>query len=652
MTLWAAEKKEIEKLNELLKGHLPELEKELEQLIRSSDPNVLMLYSRRCLEVIITDLCESELKRPRRTEPLKGIIDKLNKEEKVPSHIITSMHGLNDLSTYGAHPKDFDPEQVKPVLNNLLIVIKWFLIYRDPVTFSNILTRDEKDEAIAVTVKETDIKPVRKRIFSMVFVILIAGIVTLITLLIFDVINLNNLSGKNNTIAVLPFKNLSNDADQEHISYGLVEEILDRLCKLSNLKVISHTSSERFRGSDLLLKEIARQLKVSAVLDGSVQKLGDNIRITVQLIDARTDTHIWSRKFDNDFSDIFSIYSEVAREVARGMNAVLTKEDKRLLEKVPTDDMGAYDAYLNGRLHINMITEKDYETAFQYFTLAIERDPDFALAYAGISRVWTGRQQLGITRVSDAAPRAEAAIRKALALDSTAAFVQRALAGLKTWTKWDWKGGEEAFRKTIRLAPNDADAHAAYSHLLNILGREGEAMRHIETAVELDPFNPRIKSFYGIDLTFVRRFDDAVRAFREALELNPGDRLANGNLHGALYQAGREKEALEALRKYYLKDSEYLKAIDDGSAEAGYQGAMKKLADVNAERSKTSYVNPMEPAVQYAMAGDIDKSIYWLEKAYEEHEPNLPYLLGPRYDKIRDDPRFQELARKMNLPFK
>ena len=177
-------------------------------------------------------------------------------------------------------------------------------------------------------------------------------------------------------------------------------------------------------------------------------------------------------------------------------------------------------------------------------------------------------------------------------------------------------------------------------------------MRHIETAVELDPFNPRIKSFYGIDLTFVRRFDDAVRAFREALELNPGDRLANGNLHGALYQAGREKEALEALRKYYLKDSEYLKAIDDGSAEAGYQGAMKKLADVNAERSKTSYVNPMEPAVQYAMAGDIDKSIYWLEKAYEEHEPNLPYLLGPRYDKIRDDPRFQELARKMNLPFK
>ncbi len=652
MPIWSYEIKELEKLYESLGGKFPVLEKELQSLINTNDENVALLYSRRCLEVIITDLCECELKKSRGTEPLKGIIDKLQKEEMVPDNIIASMHGLNTLATFGTHPKDFDPEQVKPVLNNLLIIVKWYLGYKDPVTFSKLKAEDEKYRSGRADIFTKIIHRLRKRSLLVISGLLLAVIITFIALAIFNVIKFDNRLKGDKSIAVLPFTIPGNDTTQEYISYGLVEEILDRLCRIRNLKVISHQSSARFKNSDLSLKEIARELGASAILEGSVQKSGNKLRITAQLIDANTDTHLWSNKYDNVLSDIFSIYSEVALSVAKELNAVINPEEKQLIDKKPTTNTEAWDIYLKGIFYLNQGTEKNFEIAMQYFELAKEKDPEFAPAYAGIARVWNYRKQAAVTRVSEATPKAEAAIHKALELDSTLSEVHQALAGIRTWTRFDWKGGEASFKKAIELNPNNADAHSAYSHLLNIVGRPDEAMKEIEIALELDPLNAKIKAFYGIDLMFVRKYDEAVKAFREALDINPTQGVAEINICNALFLAGREKEGLVMLRSRWKDNNEFLSALDEGYAKSGFKGAMKKLADIRAEKTKITRLNQTGPAQYYALAGDVDNAVYWFEKAYEKRDPNLPYLLLPLYDGLRNDPRFQEIARKMNLPYK
>ncbi len=457
------------------------------------------------------------------------------------------------------------------------------------------------------------------------------------------------------SVAVLPFTNLSGDPDQEYFSDGMMDEILDRLFKIGDLKVISRTSSMRYKNSELSLKEIAGELGVSAILEGSVRRAGNIVRITVQLIDARNDTHLWSETYDGDLSDlseIFSMQSDVAQSVARELKAVIAPEEKQLIEKIPTVNLTAYNDYLNGRFFLCKGTPGDFDRALQYFELAMEKDPDFALAYAGIARVWNSRKQAGLSSVSEATLKAGEAINRALELDSALSDVHQALAAIRTWTSWDWEGGEASFRKAIALNPNNADPLSGYSHLLNILGRPDEAMKQIETALALDPLNPRIKSFYGMDLMFVRRYDEAVKAFREALDLSPGQGIAVINIVNALYLGGREEEAIEMLRSRWKGNSEYLKAIDAGNAEAGFKGAMKKLAPLRAENTNITHVSQTSPAQYYTWAGDVDNALYWLEQAYEEQDPNLPYLLLPVYDDLRDQPRFQEIARKMNLPYK
>src|SRR4030042_4721147 len=359
MPIWTTEIKELEKLYESRGGRFPELEKELVSLINTGDENVALLYSRRCLEVMITDLCECELKKSRGTEPLKGIIDKLQKEEKVPSNIIASMHGLNTLSTFGTHPKDFDPEQVKPVLNNLLIIIKWYLGYKDPVRFSKLKAEEEKFRSGQAGVFAKIDRRLRKKTLMVISGVLFSVIITFVALTVFNVIKFNSRAEGDISIAVLPFTNPGNDTTQEYISYGLVEEIMDRLCRKGNLKVISHTSSARFKNSDLSLKEIASKLGASAILEGSVQKSGNKLRINVPLIDAKTDTHLWSNKYDNVLSDIFSIYSQVAQTVARELNAVINPEEKQLIEKIPTDNMEAWDAYQKGVFFHSRISKDD-----------------------------------------------------------------------------------------------------------------------------------------------------------------------------------------------------------------------------------------------------------------------------------------------------
>ena len=658
MAIWSVEIKELERLLEFFKGQIHELEKELDQLIKSDDPNVLMLYSRRCLEVIITDLCEYELKRPRRTEPMKGIIDKLNKEEKVPSHIITSMHGLNDLSTYGAHPKDFDPEQVKPVLSNLAIVLKWYLKYKGMQ-----IPEQTFEEQARSAVKQTEIsaktpEKQKKKIVT-VLTALALIIVTVVVLKLLNVIDTgllrSGISNFDKSIAVLPFRNDSPDTTNAYFIDGLMEEVLNNLQRIGDLRVISRTSVEQYRNKSKSISEIAKELRVNYIVEGSGQKFGNTFRFRVQLIRAAREDHLWGGSYQNEIfavENLFKIQSEIAESVASELKAIMTPQETRLIARVPTASTEAWEDYMMGRFYLNKGKENDFNLALKYFEQAKNTDPDFALAYAGIARVWNTRKQAGVTRVPEAAEKAEEAIRRALELDSTLSEVHQTLAGIKTWTRFDWKGGEASFKKAIELNPNNADAHSSYSHLLNIMGRPDEAMKQIEIAVELDPLNAKIKSFYGVDLLFVRKYDEAVKAFREALEINPTQGVAEINICNALFLAGRYEEGLEMLRLRWKGNEEYIRALDEGYAEAGFRGAMKKLADLRAENTKVTHLNQTGPAQYYAFAGDVENAVSWMEKAYEEHDPNLPYLLIPVYDGLRDNPRFQEIARKMGLPYK
>jgi len=617
MSIWSAEIKELERLNDSLNGKSPLLEKEMGLLLKTEDENVAMLYSRRCLEVIVTNLCETELKRPRKTEPLKGIIDKLNKEEKVPSYIITSMHGLNSLSTYGAHPKDFDPDQVKPALSNLAIIVKWYLAQKGIEIPTKPLSTEEK--AITGGRKQT-----------------------------------RKTTKLEKSVAVLPFINDSPDQENTYFINGVMEEILNNLQKIKALRVISRTSAEKYRDQKKSVSEIAEELGVNYIVEGSGQKYGNVLRLRAQLIMAEHESHLWGESFQQkitDAEDIFNIQIKIAESIANELKAVISPEEKSLIEKKPTKNTEAYDAYLKGMFYWRKLTTNDLETAMKYFELAKEKDPEYAPAYAGICFVWAGLLQMGVISPEEAGPKSMEALLKAIELDSTNAEVIYTQAIGNTWMMWDWEGGESAFKKALEINPNHAEAHAYYSHLLNIMGRPEEAMKQIETALKLDPFNPLILSLYSIDLIFERRYEEAIKAAKEALRIEPAAPVALTALDWALHITGRYEEAWEVIKRDYTTVGlgQY---FNHDFNESGYAAALNKAAEAIKILPDSTYVNPFLMANLHILAGNKEPALECLEKAFEIRETNLPYLRSPIFDIIREEPRFKEIARKMNLPYK
>jgi adenylate cyclase len=657
MKIWSIEIKELENLNESLKGQLPELGKELKQLISTEDENVVLLYSRRCLEVIVTDLCEYELKRPRKTEPLKGIIDKLNSEGKVPSNIATSMHGLNSLSTYGTHPKDFDPEQVKPALSNLAIVIKWYIRYigtRDISVITEDNTKAQKTQGFEK--REGALKQSMKLPKVLIISILIIVVIAITTTIYFVTRQTRNNASLEKSIAVLPFRNDSHDDSTQYFMDGVMEELLTNLQKIKELRVLGRTSVEQYRNHTKTIPEVAKELGVNFIVEGSGQKSGNSLRMRVQLIMAKKERHLWANSFEQDtlnLKDYFKNQSQFANAIAAELDAALTPQEKQLIDKIPTSNIEAYEAYLKGMIYWRKLTQIDLGTAMKYFQLALDKDPNYALAYTGIGLVWGGLAQAGYASPTEALPKMNTAFITASKLDSTLDQVHYTLAVYKTWAEWDWKSGESEFQKTLEINPNHAEAHAYYSHLLNITGRPEESMKQMQLALKLDPLNALIKSLYGIDLLFIRRYDDAITAMREALIMDPTAPVALAGLVYSLHLTGKYDEALEIWKSLYCnlyKNNAH--AFDQGYKKEGYIGALIFEADTLAAQYKTIYVNPTDIANLYALAGKKELALDWLEQAFEIHDPNLPYLLWPLYDDIRNETRFQDLCHKMNLPYK
>jgi len=464
------------------------------------------------------------------------------------------------------------------------------------------------------------------------------------------------------SIAVLPLVNGSGDPEQEYFVDGMTEALITDLSKIGALKVISRSSAMRYKGTDKPPAEIARELKVEALIEGSVLREGDRVGITAQLIEAATGNTLWAERYERKLTSILMLQGEVAQTIAREIQVTLTPQEETLLARTRTVNPEAHDAYLKGSYYWKNLTPEDLDTAQRYFDLALEKDPSYAPAYEGLAFVWACRQQMSLTPPREAGTKAKAAALQAIALDDTSAGAHEALAGVRTWTDWDWAGAELEWRRALELDPNRANIHTYFAHFLAITGRVDEAIPHSERAIELDPFNALFHGLYSKVLYFDRRYDDALAAARTALAMQPGMPTARNTLQDALISMGMRDETLALQRERMAGDPELVAALEQGLAEAGYEGAMRHVADLLAARYERSggVPDPASPrdtrdprliAKQYLGAGDYDRAIEWLEKAYEVHHPGLPYIgVSPRYDPVRSDPRFQDLLRRMNFP--
>ena len=454
------------------------------------------------------------------------------------------------------------------------------------------------------------------------------------------------------SIAVLPFVDMSPGKDQEYFADGMSEEVLNLLSQLPQLQVMARTSSFSFKGKEVDIATVARTLNVAHVLEGSVRKSGDTVRITAQLIRASDSSHLWSQTYDRKLTDVFKVQDEIARAVVAALQVKLMPAEQRRLATAPTVNAEAYDAYLKGLYHLYKLSPEGLDTAEHYFELVLAKDPGYARAYAGIALLWMARNQMGIMSPAEGVPKAKSAALKAVELDDSLPDAHYVLAIVYTWADWNWPAAEREFRRAIQLKPGFAEAHAYYAHLLNILHRPDEAMVEARRSLELDPFNGLLRALYGVDLIFVHQYDAAISEINRALSADPGSAFALGCLVSAHHHKRGYQQALDAFKRYASAAGyvEMTRFLAQNATDADYRETMLGAAEALETRSRTTFVLPTEIALWHCYAGDGERCLYWLERAYEVRDPNLPYLWSPDYDSVRSDPRFLDLLKRMRLP--
>jgi TolB-like protein/Tfp pilus assembly protein PilF len=452
-------------------------------------------------------------------------------------------------------------------------------------------------------------------------------------------------------LVVLPLTNFSRDPEQEYFADAMTEALIADLAKVGALRIISRTSAMRYKGTGKSLPEIAEELGVDGVVEGSVLRAGSRVRITAQLIHAATDTHLWAENYERDLQDVLILQSEVAHAIAKEINIAITGEDKKRLETARRINPEAHEAYLKGRFHFCKLSREHLDTAEEYYQLALEKDPNYALAYAGIASVWAARGDTGLVPPSQAYPRIISAATKALALDDQLADVHVTMGNCTFCYQWDWGSTETEYRRAIQLNPNYADAHFFYADFLMSMERLDEAAAEMDRVLKLDPFNFFFQAFYGWHLIYLRRYDDALAQLCKTIKFEPDFPAAHMGLWGAFYMKGMYEEALAEAKAFFilLRDTEIVEALAAGCGEAGYKEAMRSAAEKMSARP--THVPGVRIARLFAHAGDHDRALSWLEKAYDNHETPLVHLpVAWDWDGLRSDARFQNLLRLMNLP--
>ncbi|MEP6549635.1 MAG: hypothetical protein ABJB95_00560, partial [Gemmatimonadales bacterium] len=456
-------------------------------------------------------------------------------------------------------------------------------------------------------------------------------------------------------LAVLPFENLTGDPGQEYFSDGLTEDMITQLGRLhpERLSVIARTSSMRYKKSDKPIDQIGRELGVDYLLEGSARQEGGRVKINATLVRVSDQTQRWTDSYERELASILTVQGQIAGGIARALSLALIPAEQSRLATARIVNAEAYEAYLRGLHHLSKLSPADQDAAQRYFEISLQKDPNYALAYLGLNRVWAYRDQIHFAPRDEARSKADAALTQALLLDNTSAEAHLALAIKLVWWDWEFARAGPEFRRALDLDPNLAGAHAIYADYLIFMKRPGEASAEIQRALQLDPLNAMVRAFSGRILLFTRRYDDAIAQCREALKTDPNSPTAHGIIQQAMYEQRRYKEALasERSRQLALGHPDVVAALDRGFAEGGFAGAMRRAAETEASRSRATGTVSVLVATLYLRAGDKERALEWLERSYAARDNAMPYLsIAPVYDSLRGDPRFQNILRRMNLP--
>ena len=456
------------------------------------------------------------------------------------------------------------------------------------------------------------------------------------------------------SLAVLPLANTSGDPEQEYFVNGMTEALINDLAQIAALRVISHTSVLEYKATKKRLPEIARELGVDAVVEGSALRSGGRIRIIAKLIRAVPEQNLWSKSYDRDLHDVLTLQSEVARAVAGEIRIKLNPREERRLRRVARVDPEAHDAYLRGRYYWNKGEPDDLEKARHHFQSALERDPLYAPAYAGLADYYSVLPFYTGARPDDVFPQAKAAVTKALELDESLSEAHGSLAYILTYYEWNWAGAGKEFERALELNPNDATLRHRYSRYLSSLGRVDEALTQMTRARELDPLSLIIKANVGVIRYFGRQYDQALEQMMSVLRESPNFSVAHWGLGLVYEQTNRNREALAEFEKAVAishRGPNALASLGHAYAVNGNRDGARKVLGELKERAKKEPISAFQIALVDIGLGDKEAAFAALEEAYRERSTLLTYLkMDPRFDPLRSDPRFKDLLRRIGLP--
>ena len=454
------------------------------------------------------------------------------------------------------------------------------------------------------------------------------------------------------SIAVLPLENLSHEPEQEYFADGMTEELITSLSKIGALHVTSRTSIMGYKRTNKPLPQIARELNVDGIVEGTVQRSGDRVRVTAQLIHGPTDRHMWAESYDRELKDVLALQGEVARAIANEIKTTLTPQEQKSLAVVRPVNPGAYEAYLKGRYYWNKRTAEGIKKASEYFQQAINLQPNYGMAYSGLADCSSGLAWHGFAAPAEVLPRAKVAALKAIEIDPASGEAHASLA-LALSHQRSWAAAENEFKRALQLSPGYANAHHWYGDYLSVVGRPEEALVEAKRAFELDPLSPIINTWLGYRYFYARRYDEAIEQERRILEFDPSFAAAHLLLGQAYVQKRLHAQAISELQSAGSLSGEspiYMAQLGVAYAAAGKNAEALSVIDQLQKVSKQNYVSSYGLAEVYAALGDKQHAMKWLQAAYDEGAVWMQYLkVDPVLDSMQSQPRFQDLVRQMGL---
>lgn len=455
------------------------------------------------------------------------------------------------------------------------------------------------------------------------------------------------------SLAVLPLENLSGDPQQAYFVNGMHDALISALSRISGLRVTSRTSTRAYAESGKTVPQIGSELGVSKIIEGSVYRVGEQVRIVVQLIDAVEDDHLWTQTYERNVANVLVMQSDITRAIADEVEVALTAEESRQLAAARVVDPDAYEAYLQGKFHAELFTPENMQRAVGYYQRAVALDPESPLGYYGLSRICRFQLQAGLVRPRDGEPQCREPLLKAFALDDTLAEVHLGLAFGYWLYDYNWDAAESSFLRALELNPSYAEAHMFYSHFLANVRRPEESTRQMMLARQLDPLNIFVKGLHGAQKVLTGSIEEGIEQIYETLRAQPNLGFGYDVLWFGNARLGRFDEAYEAARNHFGKtmgQPAIVAAMEEGYAAGGYREAMRYGARAATEIERSTYIPAMEISLLYEMAGDAGAAFAWLDRAYDQHDPTLPYIgAAPMLDVGNNDERYARLLRRLGL---